>query len=262
MTTPAASTAEPPLLFDWSAPRGRGLTFLWFLLGSIAAHAICFYLFQIVYPPNAASLPPPARVSVVSPQTDDGKALLRWIEAEDPALTFTTVRPPDAQAFALPKVEHVPSYVRHEPKLKPVPPHPVDLSIPTAQPPGPVSVAQRTRIPRATPSQTTVSFSEEFAALGAPVFPEKNFRATASDPLQAATYRVAVNAAGAIQFCFPVEPSGDATLDAQARKYLALCRFPGRSTVFEGKKLLWGMATIVWGDDVSAPVTSTASAQP
>ena len=48
--------------------------------------------------------------------------MLRWIEAEDPALASATIRPTEARARALPKLAHVPSYVMQEPKLKDAPP--------------------------------------------------------------------------------------------------------------------------------------------
>ena len=53
-------------------------------------HALCFYAFQIIYPPAVALLPPPGRVTVIAPNTQEERVLLRWLEAEDPALASTT----------------------------------------------------------------------------------------------------------------------------------------------------------------------------
>src|SRR5690349_14424762 len=103
------SVAEP-LLFSWDSPRGRKVAITFFLVLSFVGHALCFYIFQIVYPPTVALLPPPARVSLITPESEEGRTLLRWIDAEDPALAFTTRRPPDATFRALPKTQHVPSY--------------------------------------------------------------------------------------------------------------------------------------------------------
>ncbi|MGI8433070.1 MAG: hypothetical protein ACR2MW_12365, partial [Chthoniobacterales bacterium] len=60
-----------------------------FLLGSLLLHALCFYLFQIVYPVTVSLLPPPARVNLITADTDEGRLLLRWVEAENSALTST-----------------------------------------------------------------------------------------------------------------------------------------------------------------------------
>ena len=63
---PTVSTSPvAPLLFNWEAPRRRKVAIAGFLGASIIAHAICFYLFQIVYPPTIALLPAPARVSLI-----------------------------------------------------------------------------------------------------------------------------------------------------------------------------------------------------
>ncbi len=61
-----------------------------FLLASAALHALCFYLFQVVYPPAISLLPPPAQVSVIAPTSDDARAFLNWLDAEDPALASQT----------------------------------------------------------------------------------------------------------------------------------------------------------------------------
>ncbi len=85
--------AEFTPVFDWSPRRGRKLSLISFITASAVVHALCFYVFQVIYPPTVALLPPPARVTVISPNTDEGRLLLRWIEAEDPALSSTTQRP-------------------------------------------------------------------------------------------------------------------------------------------------------------------------
>src|SRR5712691_8651637 len=125
------SVAEP-LLFNWDSPRDRKLAITVFLALSFVAHAACFYIFQIVYPPTVALLPPPARVSLITPDSEEGRTLLRWIDAEDPVLAFTTQRPPEARLRALPRVEHVPSYLALAPALKEIPPLVLDLRTPSS----------------------------------------------------------------------------------------------------------------------------------
>src|SRR5438093_8459644 len=147
--------ATEPLLFSWEPPRRRKVSITAFLALSLGGHALCFYIFQIVYPPTVALLPPPARVSLITPASEEGRTLLRWIEAEDPALAFTTQRPPEARLRALPKVEHIPSYLAVELALKQVPLAVVDLRIPSSQPPGPVPFVYRQIAPAMGPTATS-----------------------------------------------------------------------------------------------------------
>ena len=256
-----APDSEVPLLFQWEGLRGRSILLLWFLAASVIGHAICFYLFQITYPPTVALLPPPTRVSLVSPGSEEGKTLLHWIEAEDPALAFTTIRPTGESAFALPDLQHVPLYMQHEPQLKPIPPQKVDLRIPSAHPPGPVPMARQTVFSPVAAAPTSVSFSEELTALGQAIFPQGNFSASTNEPPQSLRFRIAVNQLGEIQYCFPANSSGDAALDEQARKFLALCRFPSASSPIAEDSLRWGYATVEWGSDVArAAATPSSSA--
>src|SRR5207237_904026 len=97
MNSLVSESAAEPLLFRWDSPRGEKLAIAIFLALSLAAHAFCFYIFQIVYPPTVALIPPPARVALITPASEEGRTLLRWIDAEDPALAFTTRRPQETK---------------------------------------------------------------------------------------------------------------------------------------------------------------------
>src|SRR5881275_1039894 len=144
MNSVASEVAAEPLLFTWDSARRRRTTLAAFLVLSLMAHALCFYVFQIVYPTPVALLPPPARVTFITPDSEEGRTLLRWIDAEDPAVAFTTHAAPGARLGALPKTEHLPSYSAAEPILKELPPLKPDLRIPSSQPPGAVHFMTRT----------------------------------------------------------------------------------------------------------------------
>ena len=245
----ASTTA--PLLFNWDAPRRRNLAITGFLIASFAAHAACFYLFQIVYPPTVSLTPAPQRINLISPNSEQGATLLRWIDAEDPALVSTTRRPPEVKRYLLGKVQHIPSYFASEPALKEAPPLTVDLRIPSAQPPGPVPAPVRAPANAIGVVSTKVTFSSELDRFGQPKFVPTNFKASTHEPAQNAQFRIAVDPQGAVRYCFALNSSGDAALDGQAREYLALCRFSARSTS-TGDSLVWGIATVEWGNDVAA----------
>jgi len=245
------AATSSPLVFDWDAPRRRNLTITGFLVASFVAHAACFYLFQVVYPPTISLTPAPQRVSLISANSEQGATLLRWIDAEDPALASTTRRPSDAKRYLLGKVEHVPSYFASEPALKQVPPLTVDLRIPSAQPPAPVRAAVRVPAKPIGVIPTKVTLSNEFQALGQPKFVATKFKASTNSPPQNAQFRIGVDSLGAVTYCFKLTSSGDPVLDEQARQHLALCRFPIGSTSNRAA-LVWGIATIEWGNDVAA----------
>jgi hypothetical protein len=226
MTAPAAGRGEFAPIFDWSGLAGRRVSLAGFIAGSAVLHALCFYAFQITYPPAASLLPAPARVNLITGDTEEGRVLLRWLEAEDPALAATTLRPPDAMHLDPPRVAHVPSYAHHQPALKQPSPYQPDLRVPSAQPPGPVRLPRRAPAAAAPPkTATTITFADAQLP-GSVHVPELRFSTTGKEAPQAAEFRLGIDAAGAVRYCFLEQSSGDATLDEQARQHLLLCRFP------------------------------------
>ena len=261
MNASIAGPAVEPLLFSWEPPQRRRAAITAFLALSLIAHALCFYIFQIVYPTTVSLLPPPARVSVITSNSEEGRTLLRWVDAEDPALAFTTQRPAEARQRELPKVEHIPSYLAVELSLKQVPPPVADLRIPSSQPAGAVQFLYRQTAPAISPRETSASFSKELDAFGAPILPDRSFAASNDETPEAIRFRVAVSGRGEIRYCFPLNSSGDPALDEQARRYLTLCRFS--QSWISGEKvdpsLTWGIATVEWGNDVARPRRSPTS---
>ncbi len=248
-----AEASASPLLFNWAPPASRKRSIIAFIGASFLLHAICFYLFQIVYAPAVVLLPPPARVSLITADSEESRSMLRWVDAEDPALASATQRPPDSRQRALPKLQHIPSYVAEGPKLKHAPAFIIDTRAPSVHPPGPVP-APRALSPRPFgPMASRVSFSDEFSVLGNARLPEAHFSASNSETPQAIRFRIAVGSNGEVRHCFPMNSSGDASLDEQARQHLALVRFsPSASPPSSADQPdIWGIATVEWGNDVA-----------
>jgi hypothetical protein len=261
------ASLSAPLLFNWEPPRQQKGAITTFLLASFIAHALCFYIFQVVYPPTVALLPAPTRISLIAPDSEEGRTLLLWIEAEDPALAFATQRPPEARLHALPKVRHLPFYLVREPALKELPPMVTDLRAPSSQPPGAVPIFHPPAPSTIGAIPTTVSFSNGLDALGSPTLPPPNFSASGNESPENVQFRVAVDGWGEIRYCFLLNSSGDTALDEQARYYLTRCRFPGKTspvastTSDKGNSpLTWGVATIEWGSDTSRSRSRATSA--
>lgn len=261
MNSVASEIAAEPLLFSWDSPRRQKAVLASFLVLSLMAHALCFYVFQVVYPTPVAVLPPPARVTFIVPDSDEGRTLLRWIDAEDPALAFTTHPPPGARLRALPTGEHVPSYSALEPILKDLPPLKPDLRIPSSQPPGAVRSLSRQTTSATGSGRTSIGFSKDLDQFGAPSMPQSRFAASNEETPETLRFRVAVNEFGEIRYCFPINSSGDPSLDEQARLQVIRSRFPpNRGTGGKpGSSLVWGVATIEWGSDVVRPKQAPAA---
>lgn len=258
----ALAESKSDLLFNWGPRRRRKRSIVSFVIASFVIHAFGFYLFQIIYPPTVALLPPPGRVGVISATTEEGRQLLRWLEAEDPAVALMTQRPSETKAIMPPKVPHVPSYTGHQPALKPVPPYEPDLRVPSAHPPGPVLPPRTSPSTAPVVAPTTIQFSPEFETFGAPQFPETHFARAGNDPPEGAVFRVAVSAAGDVRYSMIQHSSGDTALDEQARQALAFCRFPSRQNPKSEieNDLIWGTANVQWGNDLaSAPQPSPAA---
>jgi hypothetical protein len=261
MNNVASEIAAEPLLFSWDSPRRRRTMLAAFLVLSLVAHALCFYVFQIVYPTPVALLPPPARVTFIAPDSEEGRTLLRWIDAEDPAVAFTTHPAPGARLNALPKTEHLPSYSTVGPILKELPTLKPDLRIPSSRSPGAVHSAARKTASARGSGRTYISFSKELDQFGAPSLAKSEFAPSNQDTPEALRFRVAVNELGEIRYCFPVNSSGDPALDEQARLQLLRSRFPqNRQTANRADSaLVWGIAAVQWGSDVARPQQAPAA---
>jgi hypothetical protein len=70
MRPPTVAPHEFAPVFNWTPPRNRNVSLISFIAGSAVLHALCFYVFQIIYPPTVALLPPPARVNIITPATE------------------------------------------------------------------------------------------------------------------------------------------------------------------------------------------------
>lgn len=259
-----AEAHPSPLLFNWQPPRPRKRSIFLFLCASLLLHAFCFYLFQIVYSPAVALLPPPARVNLITADSEEGRNLLRWVDAEDPALAAATQRPPESRQRLLPKVQHIPSYVLQGPRLRGVPPIVVDTGGPSVSPPGPVPGPRRLTPPPLGRISTRFSFSDELTAIGAPESQATQFIASNNETPQAIRFRVAVASSGLVRYCFPLNSSGDTSLDEQARQYLVLTRFRPDAAAQPPADAadIWGTAILDWGNDLTRPTAASPSPSP
>ena len=259
MSAESYAPAPGNLLFRWERPRRRKVAIAGFLVASAALHALCFYLFQVVYPPAISLLPPPAQVSVIAPTSAEARTFLNWLDAEDPALASQTQRSADARAFQLPKLAHVPSYLAVPPKLKELSSRRMSPAAPSAMPPAPVPIPPAANPAPLLQAPTVLIFSEGLGELSV-THPELKFRASLRDAPESPRFRVAVDSLGMVRYSFLEQSSGDAALDEQARHYLALCRFAmGGLPEAEGA-LTWATVTLEFGTDLEMPPSAAEHA--
>jgi hypothetical protein len=242
-----AIAEEEPRTFPAYAER----PFSWVLLGfiglSLLVHAFAFLVFQVVYPQRVTIPPPSVQVSLLNPDTPEQQAILRWVDAEDPALVATGAVAIPPSLFEVP---YKPSYaaLRTPPRNLPVP------SERPEQPPSPLSLPLR--LPgEATPKRTAPDSSAtapltsaEFGGLLASrgFRPSGELHAQATAPLEPPTFLIAVNAAGQVRNVFRQQSSGDDAADQAASDYLAHGTFSARP----GTAVTWGLATIIWGREI------------
>ena len=255
-------TNRPVLLFDWQQPRGEKLAITGFLAGSTLLHAIAFYLFQIAYPSAIALLPPTPRLSLIAANSDEGRTVLQWVAAEDPALASATVRPAETTSYALPVLRHVPSYLLEQPKLKQLPPLKSEIANPSSLPAGPAPTPRLAPAPAVASNPTHLLVSDELTNLGRLSSPSVRFVASTNDSPENVQFRIAVSPSGSVRYCFRLNSSGDPVLDEQARHYLVLSRFPTRAGGPDDGSVIWGTATIEWGNDIAPPPASSATPPP
>ena len=240
-----APASESPLTFHW--PGAQGFPFVLFVcvVVSLLAHAGTFFLFQVVYPQRVTIPQPAPRVSLLMPSSPENIALLRWIEAEDPALVASdnSVTP-----AAMPEVRYRPSYAA---------PRTAPLGVPAEKPDAvrfppamdrltPADIAASATAPPATsaPRPTIVSFSGTLAARPLTGRPALIFAQHAIAPAAPTGLLVGVNGEGEIRYIFLQQSSGDPTLDDLAASHLRHLTFaPAKAPV------IWAFATFVWGSD-------------
>jgi hypothetical protein len=239
--------SETGLTFDW--PERERFPFILFacVFVSLVVHTATFFVFQVVYPQRVTIPPPPPLVSLLTPSNSENETLLRWIEAEDPALVASarSVVPPD-----LLKVPYRPSFstVRTMPLgsteiFTPVrfPPVRSTLSIIASGAPQP---APETSAPL--PMRTTLSLSAALA--DRPVKPPTfRWKRRAAQPLQPFLAMIGVTDRGLVRFALVQRSSGDKEIDGEAVAQLERLTFgPGETAI------TWGFATVDFGAEAYA----------
>ncbi|MEP6714823.1 MAG: hypothetical protein ABJC09_04575 [Terriglobia bacterium] len=248
-------TPAPEANLTFATPDDSRFPYLLFfcVLGSVLAHAGTFFLFQVVYPQRVTIPQPAPHVSLLTPSSPENIALLRWIEAEDPALVANDnpvappglvdvrYRPSFASARTAPlgaPVETAPAvrFPRAEDQLSPT-----SASRPTPGAPTPLP-----------PHRTAISYSGALGSRSLSKNPPITSSYRASAPAEPTTLLIGVDGQGEVRFSLLQHSSGDPGLDELAAAHL-------KNVVFAAAEapIAWGFATFSWGGDAYASAPKT-----
>jgi hypothetical protein len=188
-------------------------------------------------------------VGLLTPGTPDADAILRWIDAEDPALAAEPGKAPVPGLMSLP---YIPSYstVHAKPAMAPAPeqPLPYPAGVEGLDLVKIASAHQAASPPPPPPVTTALSFSGPLAnAALEPLPPLDRLREADLGEVQPARFLLGVSDRGEVRYVFLQDSSGDKTLDARASRLLEQIRFRASS-----EPLTWGFATFYWGPAVFA----------
>lgn len=243
-----ATPDAPELIFEWQRPARFRWKFFGLILLSAAVHIGTFFLFQIIYPPRVSVPPPAPEISLLLPTTPENRALLRRIEAEDPALIASTpgVTPPN-----LFPQKYLASYetVRTQPRT--VADEAAVTRYPSPKDPLAIirSISQTGSFAMVAPPPvpTRIGFSATLAARAPSTPTAWSFSSRAANPLEPAAFLIGVTDRGEVRYVFQQRSSGEPALDAQAAAQLPKIDFrPAEAPI------TWGVATVTWGDDAYA----------
>ena len=243
----AAQVEHYRLVFRWPE-RSASLLLPAFLLLSLVVHAFAFFLFQVAYPPTVSLSPPPAQVTLITPDQPESAAFLRWVQAQDPAIAASVeeVAPPSGLGKRL----YRPSYATARSYPMEVEPPQTSPGFPAARslldPRDAPTAAATSPAPRPAVA-TSLTFSRGLnardAAPGAPLALATPSRAN----LRPTVFLVGIGAKGEVRYCVPQAgsegaSSGDPQVDAQAEILLRAHPFSPSPI-----PLQWGFATFTWG---------------
>lgn len=231
------------LTFDWFRQHSVSYILPALLIGALVAHLAALYVFGAGFPSPVAILPPPGQVTFLSRGSEQNDALLKWIEAQDPALVGLRRSAPPPELLDVP---YTPSFaeVRALPRRPQIEPAPV--TFPPARPLSSFTNAlpsQGTKSLKLPPPPTRVEFSPALATRQIGEAPLSVY-AQPGTILRPTVFFVGVNSDGLPSYVFVRATSGDQRIDREAEIHLASRRFHPSDLAVE-----WGTVTIVWGAD-------------
>jgi hypothetical protein len=247
------------MTFDWSGNHRSSWTLALLIFLSLILHSAAFFFVHITTPERQLIPKTAQPVQLLTRFAPDGspspenEAVLRWIEAEDPAVVarVTSVEP-----SGLLDVPYRPSYAVSRTRPRGVPTEQATIEYPTARDSLEfiMGTDEKPALPTvAAPSVATeVAFPEELKAR----LPEKltiELKATSSKSLESVHLLAGIAASGEVRFCF-VQNNGtsvremDSEMDNEALRIVSGIRLAPSS-----EPIVWAPVVVRWGSDAVTP---------
>lgn len=243
-----APAADPVVAFAWPQRERFPLVLFGCVFLSAVAHLATFFVFQVIYPQRVTIPPPPPQVELLTASSPENEALLRWIDAEDPALVANAhaVLPPN-----LLDVPYRPSYEQSRLTPKGSVEAPVVVQFPPARS---AFAVIRSVTPKAEPAARAAVATPSGVTFSSPLrdrMPTQpaafTWRNRASEPAEPFRALIGVTDRGEVRFAIPQQSSGQPSLDAEALAHLEKLTFSHAS-----EPIMWGMATVTFGAEAYA----------
>ena len=249
------SVPRPGLTFSWDLRR-IPLVLVGFILLSAGAHVCAFFIFQVVYPAQVSIKAPHPSFSVLDPRRPDHQALLRWIDAEDPAPAATGSSDITNRLLDIP---YKPSFAAMRTAPLAVPePQPSVLFPPARDPLAVIRSVEAKPAPPPPPevaNPTRIGFSSELADRVPESLPPFTISKKVTQPVEPAEYLIGVSDRGEIRFVFQQHVSAESTVapEAAALEAEAADRLSQVKLKPAAPELTWGHVRIEWGPEIYLP---------
>ncbi len=257
---PESPAPENGLIFDWRKPRGQiGRLLLWIIV-TVLALTVFFFLFRVVYPQTQRFIPVAQQIVILNPSDPASQASINHVADRD----FMVIPSGDQQKSALNLDDRAPVfhplYEKHELKIQDVPQRnsavaPLRLLDVTAPILPRLDLSELNRLPSAEKSSAAAPLLE-VSVTGAlasrkltfcPEFPV----AVISDP-EAWRFKIGVNSGGRVIFALP---TGNPEKNSESARLIGLLqqlRFEPDASQ-SANTPAWGLATLNWAVTPSAP---------
>lgn len=253
-----AASTEPDLTFQWPAERGFSFVLFVCVAGSLLAHAATFFLFHVVYPQRVTIPQPSPHVSLLAPSSAENIALLRWIEAEDPArIAIGNSAMPPSQA----EVRYRPSFAT---------PRTIPLGAPAETPdnvsfPSAVDTLTLYQSSQRTDDQkrphprspALIRFADSLASRPLAQNPPLDVSVRSATEINPSTLLIGVDQYGEIRYHFLQQSSGVPAFDDLAGAHLQHLKFAPAAA-----EMTWAHATFTWGGEAYSETAGTTSNLP
>ena len=240
--------------FDWSGSHRSSWTLALLIFLSVILHGAAFFFVHIstserqLIPQTAQPVQLLTRFAPDGSISPENEAVLRWIEAEDPAIA---ARIANVEPAGILDVAYRPSYATSRTQPRSIPAEPAIIQYPPARDSLEFIMSAdekpATAVPEAPTRKTVIAFHAALKSR-APAEVTVALETRSALSLSTAILLVGVNAQGEVRFAFVQSSSGAPEMDAEALRLTSSIHLAPAP-----EPMTWATASIRWGNDAVAP---------